>query len=139
MFAFCLSRFLPSFSFALIPSVSHGAQGQYARKLLSDLMENYSEALRPLEDTDKALNVSLQITLSQIKDMVSIQLEVSLPNVGLDIQHLLTPATDTTLQPQAIISSHVSVSVYLHTPITASAKLKKVNFPEETTYCKTLK
>lgn len=34
-------------------------------------MENYSNALRPVEDTDKALNVSLQITLSQIKDMVS--------------------------------------------------------------------
>lgn len=34
-------------------------------------MENYSDALRPVEDTDKAINVSLQITLSQIKDMVS--------------------------------------------------------------------
>ncbi|MEQ2184620.1 hypothetical protein GOODEAATRI_009886, partial [Goodea atripinnis] len=55
----------------LVPSVSHGAQGHYARKLLNDLMEDYSNALRPVEDTDKALNVSLQITLSQIKDMVS--------------------------------------------------------------------
>uniref|UniRef100_A0A665WHJ2 Neuronal acetylcholine receptor subunit alpha-9-I-like n=1 Tax=Echeneis naucrates TaxID=173247 RepID=A0A665WHJ2_ECHNA len=55
--------------FALVPSVSHGAQGHYARKLLNDLMEDYSNALRPVEDTDKALNVSLQITLSQIKDM----------------------------------------------------------------------
>ncbi|XP_076878461.1 neuronal acetylcholine receptor subunit alpha-9-I [Brachyhypopomus gauderio] len=45
------------------------AQGHYARKLLNDLMENYSSALRPVEDTDKALNVTLQITLSQIKDM----------------------------------------------------------------------
>lgn len=51
--------------------MSHCAQGHYARKLLSDLMENYSNALRPVEDTDEALNVSLQITLSQIKDMVS--------------------------------------------------------------------
>lgn len=51
--------------------MSHGAQGHYARKLLTDLMEDYSNALRPVEDTDKALNVSLQITLSQIKDMVS--------------------------------------------------------------------
>lgn len=34
-------------------------------------MEDYSNALRPVDDTDKALNVSLQITLSQIKDMVS--------------------------------------------------------------------
>uniref|UniRef100_A0A3B4BN93 Cholinergic receptor, nicotinic, alpha 9 n=1 Tax=Periophthalmus magnuspinnatus TaxID=409849 RepID=A0A3B4BN93_9GOBI len=49
--------------------LSHGAQGHYARKLLNDLMENYSNALRPVEDTDSALNVSLQITLSQIKDM----------------------------------------------------------------------
>ncbi|XP_066518296.1 neuronal acetylcholine receptor subunit alpha-9 [Hoplias malabaricus] len=45
------------------------AQGRYAQKLLKDLMENYSKALRPVEDTDKALNVTLQITLSQIKDM----------------------------------------------------------------------
>ena len=33
-------------------------------------MADYSNALRPVDDTDKALNVSLQITLSQIKDMV---------------------------------------------------------------------
>ncbi|KAL4640348.1 neuronal acetylcholine receptor subunit alpha-9-II-like [Arapaima gigas] len=45
------------------------AQGRYAQKLLNDLMNNYSSALRPVEDTDKALNVTLQITLSQIKDM----------------------------------------------------------------------
>uniref|UniRef100_A0A671LWF6 Neuronal acetylcholine receptor subunit alpha-9-like n=1 Tax=Sinocyclocheilus anshuiensis TaxID=1608454 RepID=A0A671LWF6_9TELE len=43
--------------------------GRFAQKLLNDLMENYSNALRPVEDTDKALNVTLQITLSQIKDM----------------------------------------------------------------------
>lgn len=51
-------------------SVAHSAQGHYAHKLLSDLMENYSSALRPVDDTDLALNVTLQITLSQIKDMV---------------------------------------------------------------------
>ncbi|XP_029293867.1 neuronal acetylcholine receptor subunit alpha-9-I [Cottoperca gobio] len=54
---------------SLLVQVSHGAQGHYARKLLADLMEGYSNALRPVDDTDKALNVSLQITLSQIKDM----------------------------------------------------------------------
>ncbi|XP_031141942.1 neuronal acetylcholine receptor subunit alpha-9-I [Sander lucioperca] len=53
----------------LLVRVSHGAQGHYARKLLADLMEDYSNALRPVDETDKALNVSLQITLSQIKDM----------------------------------------------------------------------
>ncbi|XP_044873464.1 neuronal acetylcholine receptor subunit alpha-9 isoform X4 [Mauremys mutica] len=37
--------------------------------LFSELFEDYSNALRPVEDTDKALNVTLQITLSQIKDM----------------------------------------------------------------------
>lgn len=63
-FAFLLSGYSCS-------SVSHCAQGHYARKLLNDLMEDYSNALRPVEDTDEALNVSLQITLSQIKDMVS--------------------------------------------------------------------
>uniref|UniRef100_A0A8C6WER9 Cholinergic receptor, nicotinic, alpha 9 n=1 Tax=Neogobius melanostomus TaxID=47308 RepID=A0A8C6WER9_9GOBI len=54
---------------AAMSYMSHGARGHYARKLLNDLMEGYSNALRPVEDTDSALNVSLQITLSQIKDM----------------------------------------------------------------------
>ncbi|XP_034044678.1 neuronal acetylcholine receptor subunit alpha-9-I [Thalassophryne amazonica] len=54
---------------SLLVQVSHGAQGHYAHKLLNDLMEGYTNALRPVEDTEKALNVSLQITLSQIKDM----------------------------------------------------------------------
>lgn len=47
------------------------ADGKYAQKLFNDLFEDYSNALRPVEDTDKVLNVTLQITLSQIKDMVS--------------------------------------------------------------------
>lgn len=54
-----------------VSAVSHSAQGHYAQKLLHDLMENYTSALRPVEETDRALNVTLQITLSQIKDMVS--------------------------------------------------------------------
>ncbi|CAL8354821.1 unnamed protein product [Merluccius merluccius] len=53
----------------MLLEVAHSAQGRYAQKLLTDLMEDYSNALRPVEDTDKALNVTLQITLSQIKDM----------------------------------------------------------------------
>ncbi|XP_067322507.1 neuronal acetylcholine receptor subunit alpha-10 [Anolis sagrei] len=51
-----------------VPGVS-GAQGRFAYKLLSDLFANYSNALRPAEDTDRALNVTLQVTLSQIIDM----------------------------------------------------------------------
>lgn len=39
--------------------------------MFNDIFEDYSNALRPVEDTDKVLNVTLQITLSQIKDMVS--------------------------------------------------------------------
>ncbi|NXA43426.1 ACH10 protein, partial [Eudromia elegans] len=45
------------------------AQGRLAYKLLHDLFDNYSSALRPVEDTERALNVTLQITLSQIIDM----------------------------------------------------------------------
>ncbi|XP_053310972.1 neuronal acetylcholine receptor subunit alpha-9 [Spea bombifrons] len=45
------------------------AKGKYAQKLFRELFEDYSNALRPVEDTDKALNVTLQITLSQIKDV----------------------------------------------------------------------
>ncbi|NXC48598.1 ACH10 protein, partial [Penelope pileata] len=46
-----------------------GAQGRLARALLRDLFANYSSALRPAEDTERALNVTLQVTLSQIIDM----------------------------------------------------------------------
>ncbi|XP_075705707.1 neuronal acetylcholine receptor subunit alpha-9 [Rhinoderma darwinii] len=45
------------------------AKGKYAQMLFRDLFEDYSNALRPVEDTDRALNVTLQITLSQIKDV----------------------------------------------------------------------
>uniref|UniRef100_A0A452GJG6 Cholinergic receptor nicotinic alpha 10 subunit n=1 Tax=Gopherus agassizii TaxID=38772 RepID=A0A452GJG6_9SAUR len=57
---------------ALLPAPGRrcsGAQGKFAYKLLHDLFANYSNALRPVEDTDRALNVTLQITLSQIIDM----------------------------------------------------------------------
>uniref|UniRef100_A0A8C6WTC0 Cholinergic receptor, nicotinic, alpha 10a n=1 Tax=Neogobius melanostomus TaxID=47308 RepID=A0A8C6WTC0_9GOBI len=47
----------------------HCAHGKYAQKLLNDLFANYSSALRPVEDTNKELNVTLQVTLSQIIDM----------------------------------------------------------------------
>ncbi|XP_043928983.1 neuronal acetylcholine receptor subunit alpha-10 [Protopterus annectens] len=56
------------FSAVLLPGCM-GARGVYAYKLFNDLFANYSNALRPVEDTDKALNVTLQITLSQIIDM----------------------------------------------------------------------
>ncbi|KAL6115889.1 chrna9 [Pungitius sinensis] len=45
------------------------AQGKYAQKLLTDLFTNYTSALRPVEDTNTILNVTLQVTLSQIIDM----------------------------------------------------------------------
>lgn len=54
-----------------VPAGCRGAQGRFAYKLLHDLFANYSSALRPVEDTDRALNVTLQVTLSQIIDMVS--------------------------------------------------------------------
>ncbi|KAM4742588.1 neuronal acetylcholine receptor subunit alpha-10a [Anableps anableps] len=46
-----------------------GAYAKYAQKLLTDLMTNYTSALRPVEDTKTILNVTLQVTLSQIIDM----------------------------------------------------------------------
>ncbi|MED6243399.1 Neuronal acetylcholine receptor subunit alpha-9-I, partial [Ataeniobius toweri] len=46
-----------------------GADAKYAQKLLTDLMTNYTSALRPVEDTNTILNVTLQVTLSQIIDM----------------------------------------------------------------------
>lgn len=46
------------------------AHGKFAQKLLKDLFTNYTSALRPVEDTNTILNVTLQVTLSQIIDMV---------------------------------------------------------------------
>lgn len=57
-------------SFFLFFPVCWGANGIYAQKLLNDLFRNYTSALRPVEDTEDILNVTLQITLSQIIDMV---------------------------------------------------------------------
>ncbi|KAG7224692.1 hypothetical protein INR49_011489 [Caranx melampygus] len=55
---------------SLIPNlVCSAAHGRFAQKLLNDLFSNYTNALRPVEDTDHIINVTLQITLSQIIDM----------------------------------------------------------------------
>ncbi|XP_062492584.1 neuronal acetylcholine receptor subunit alpha-10 isoform X1 [Pezoporus occidentalis] len=53
----------------LLAPGGRGAPGRVAQKLLHDLFANYSSALRPVEDTERALNVTLQVTLSQIIDM----------------------------------------------------------------------
>ncbi|KAM9781811.1 neuronal acetylcholine receptor subunit alpha-10-like [Syngnathus typhle] len=45
------------------------AHGRYAHKLLRDLLANYTNALRPVADTEHVINVTLQVTLSQIIDM----------------------------------------------------------------------
>ncbi|XP_053790193.1 neuronal acetylcholine receptor subunit alpha-10 isoform X1 [Vidua chalybeata] len=60
--ALCLAGVLPA------PGC-RGAPGRFAYKLLHDLFANYSSALRPVEDTDRALNVTLKVTLAQIIDM----------------------------------------------------------------------
>ncbi|XP_053297961.1 neuronal acetylcholine receptor subunit alpha-10 [Pleuronectes platessa] len=53
----------------LLLPVCRAAHGRFAQKLLNDLFSNYTNALRPVEDTDHIINVTLQITLSQIIDM----------------------------------------------------------------------
>ncbi|XP_036241704.1 neuronal acetylcholine receptor subunit alpha-10 isoform X2 [Molothrus ater] len=60
--ALCLAGLLPA------PGC-RAAPGRFAYKLLHDLFANYSSALRPVEDTDRALNVTLKVTLAQIIDM----------------------------------------------------------------------
>lgn len=104
----------------LAPSVSHGAQGHYARKLLNDLMKNYSNALRPVEDTDEALNVSLQITLSQIKDMVSRNLNDLLWNRQHDRQ--MIPVFITSRRLSSVVVVHY---VSLPTAAFTSRRLKR--------------
>ncbi|XP_038607879.1 neuronal acetylcholine receptor subunit alpha-9 [Tachyglossus aculeatus] len=47
----------------------HWMERKFAQMLFTDLFKDYFSTLRPVEDTDKVLNVTLQITLSQIKDM----------------------------------------------------------------------
>uniref|UniRef100_A0A7N8XHX1 Cholinergic receptor, nicotinic, alpha 10a n=1 Tax=Mastacembelus armatus TaxID=205130 RepID=A0A7N8XHX1_9TELE len=54
---------------SLLVLVCWCAHGKFAQKLLNDLFANYTSALRPVEDTNTALNVTLQVTLSQIIDM----------------------------------------------------------------------
>ncbi|XP_043369870.1 neuronal acetylcholine receptor subunit alpha-9 isoform X4 [Dermochelys coriacea] len=65
---FCCFSLWLVFTAVILQGVE-SAQGKYAQMLFSELFGDYSNALRPVEDTDKALNVTLQITLSQIKDM----------------------------------------------------------------------
>uniref|UniRef100_A0AAV2JBN3 Neuronal acetylcholine receptor subunit alpha-10-like n=1 Tax=Knipowitschia caucasica TaxID=637954 RepID=A0AAV2JBN3_KNICA len=50
-------------------SVCLAARGHYAQQLFRDLFVNYTSALRPVENTEQAINVTLQVTLSQIIDM----------------------------------------------------------------------
>ncbi|MEQ2244819.1 hypothetical protein ILYODFUR_021099 [Ilyodon furcidens] len=59
--------------FSTMTKACEGADAKYAQKLLTDLMTNYTSALRPVEDTNTILNVTLQVTLSQIIDMVKHQ------------------------------------------------------------------
>ncbi|XP_038647300.1 neuronal acetylcholine receptor subunit alpha-9 isoform X2 [Scyliorhinus canicula] len=54
---------------ALFFNGTESADGRYAQMLFKNLFEDYTDALRPVEDTDLALNVTLKVTLSQIKDM----------------------------------------------------------------------
>ncbi|XP_032709119.1 neuronal acetylcholine receptor subunit alpha-10 isoform X2 [Lontra canadensis] len=56
------------FLFSLFPECL-GAEGKLAHKLFRDLFANYTSALRPVADTDQTLNVTLEVTLSQIIDM----------------------------------------------------------------------
>uniref|UniRef100_A0A8C8ZKX3 Neuronal acetylcholine receptor subunit alpha-10 n=1 Tax=Prolemur simus TaxID=1328070 RepID=A0A8C8ZKX3_PROSS len=53
----------------LLPPECWGAEGRLAHKLFRDLFANYTSALRPVADTDQTLNVTLEVTLSQIIDM----------------------------------------------------------------------
>ncbi|XP_005380514.1 PREDICTED: neuronal acetylcholine receptor subunit alpha-10 [Chinchilla lanigera] len=53
----------------LLPAECFGAEGRLAHKLFRDLFANYTSALRPVADTDQTLNVTLEVTLSQIIDM----------------------------------------------------------------------
>ncbi|XP_029374966.1 neuronal acetylcholine receptor subunit alpha-10-like isoform X2 [Echeneis naucrates] len=58
-----------SFLLVFFLPVCFAAHGRFAQKLLNDLFSNYTNALRPVEDTDHIINVTMQITLSQIIDM----------------------------------------------------------------------
>ncbi|XP_051903058.1 neuronal acetylcholine receptor subunit alpha-10-like [Hippocampus zosterae] len=55
--------------FLLFLPACQSAHGRYAHKLLKDLLTNYTNALRPVADTEHVINVTLQVTLSQIIDM----------------------------------------------------------------------
>ncbi|XP_053702258.1 neuronal acetylcholine receptor subunit alpha-10-like [Synchiropus splendidus] len=65
----CARRTLPHFLLLFLLPGCFGAHGRFAQKLLTDLFANYTNALRPVADTEHIINVTLQITLSQIIDM----------------------------------------------------------------------
>uniref|UniRef100_A0A3P8S4S9 Cholinergic receptor, nicotinic, alpha 10b n=1 Tax=Amphiprion percula TaxID=161767 RepID=A0A3P8S4S9_AMPPE len=67
-FLLCIS-FLAFIVLVFLVLFCLAAHGRFAQKLLTDLFSNYTNALRPVEDTDYIINVTLQITLSQIIDM----------------------------------------------------------------------
>ncbi|MEQ2210469.1 hypothetical protein XENOCAPTIV_013892, partial [Xenoophorus captivus] len=58
------------------------AHGRFAQKLLNDLFSNYTNALRPVEDTDHIINVTLQITLADDEFSSSMETNVVLRNDG---------------------------------------------------------
>lgn len=65
----CVGSTFLSLLLLLLISGSLGARGRFAQKLFKDLFTNYTSALRPVENTDYVINVTLQVTLSQIIDM----------------------------------------------------------------------
>ncbi|KFO23997.1 Neuronal acetylcholine receptor subunit alpha-10 [Fukomys damarensis] len=65
----CRSLLLLLLLLLLLPAGCFGAEGRLAHKLFRDLFTNYTSALRPVADTDQTLNVTLEVTLSQIIDM----------------------------------------------------------------------
>lgn len=76
-------------------SVYLAAHGRYAQKLMTDLFSNYTNALRPVEDTDHIINVTLQITLSQIIDMVILPAGPDVLCVFMRVLMCVSPLTRT--------------------------------------------
>lgn len=103
------------------PAGCGAAQGRLAHKLFHDLFANYSSALRPAEDTERALNVTLQVTLSQIIDMVSAE---------PPLKHTQAPpAAPDCLGPSK--SAPIPLNTSSHPPPNASALPQQPRCPQD--------
>ncbi|XP_035682409.1 neuronal acetylcholine receptor subunit alpha-9-like [Branchiostoma floridae] len=65
----CLSWFFTAAIMGFLCQGVDSASGEFARKLLSDLFQNYTSSIRPVRNTSRPIDVTFGVALAQIIDM----------------------------------------------------------------------